>query len=151
MRHITYHTFNIPSWSRVGNHRMWLPCPGGDGADDVLNGIVNYETSWVAPYHGRLVKVIIRVADFNSNSGNELQNFTFALSVAQPSNTNPTPTYSGATYVSIDNGQYYEFVAPANWTFSKGNALRLAIVTNNGWIEDNDYYISAVWEFNIFD
>ncbi len=151
MRHITHHTFNIPSWSGQGNHRIWLPCPGGDGGDDQINGIVNYEQSWVAPYDGRLVKVIIRIADPSSNNGNDLQNFTFGLSVAQPSNTNPSPTFSGSAYASIDNGQFYEFVAPSNWNFSKGNALRLAIVINNGWIEDNDYYVTAVWEYKMFD
>lgn len=151
MRHVTYHTFNIPTWSGQGNHRLWLPCPGGDGADDQLNGIVNYETSWVAPYDGRLIKVIIRIADFSSNSGNDLQNFSFALSVGQSSNTNPLPTYSGSTFASIDNGQFFEFTAPPNWNFSKGQALRLALITNNGWIEDNDYYVTAVWEYQMFD
>lgn len=151
MRHMTYHTFNIPSFSGTGNHRLWLPAPGGDGPDDRLNGIANYEQSWVAPYDGRLVKIIIRIADPSSNNGNDLQNFTFAFSVAQPSNTNPAPTYVGTNYVSLDNGQSYEFVAPANWTFSKANALRLAIVTSNGYLEDNDYYLTAVWEYKIFD
>ncbi len=92
MRSMTYHTFNLPGWSGQGNHRLWLPSPGGDGGDDGLNSNVNYKHSWVAPYNGRLVKVIIRISDFNSGGGNDMSNFTFGLSVAAASGTNPNPT-----------------------------------------------------------
>ena len=151
MRSISHHSFNLPGWSGQGNHRLWLPSPGGDGADDGLDQNINYKHTLTAPYAGRLVKVIVRIADYNSGSGNDMSNFTFGLSVAQGSGTNPGPTYVGGTYANLDNGQYYEFVAPNNWTFSKGDALRLCIITNNGWLEDNDYYVTAVWEYQEFD
>lgn len=151
MRESSYHTFNLPNWSGQGNHKIWMPNPGGDGSDDQINGNMNYRHTWVAPYNGRLVKVVIRVADFSSGGGNDLSNFTFGLSVNQTNGTNPTPTFVGTNYTSIDNGQYYEFVAPANWSFSKGDALRLCLLTSNGWIEDNDYFVTAVWEYQQFD
>lgn len=151
MRESTYHTFNLPNWSGVGNHRIWMANPGGDGSDDQINGNMNYRQTWVAPYNGRLVKVLVRVADYNSGSGNDLSNFTFGLSVNQANGTNPVPTFTGGTYVNLDNGQFYEFVAPANWSFNKGDALRLCILTSNGWIEDNDYFVTAVWEYQQFD
>jgi hypothetical protein len=151
MRESSYHTFNLPSWSGQGNHKIWMASPGGDGSDDQINGNMNYRHTWVAPYNGRLVKVIIRVADFSSGGGNDLSNFTFGLSVNQTNGTNPTPTFVGTNYTSIDNGQFYEFVAPANWSFSKGDAIRLCLLTSNGWIEDNDYFVTAVWEYQQFD
>ncbi|HLP50691.1 MAG TPA: hypothetical protein VK154_07375 [Chitinophagales bacterium] len=151
MRESSYHTFNLPNWSGQGNHKIWMASPGGDGSDDQINGNMNYRQTWVAPYTGRLVKVIIRVADFNSGGGNDMSNFTFGLSVNQVNGTNPVPTFTGGTYVNLDNGQFYEFVAPTNWSFSKGDALRLCILTSNGWIEDNDYFVTAVWEYQQFD
>lgn len=151
MRYITHHTFNLPSWSGQGNHHIWMPNPGGDGSDDLIDGNMNYKQTWSSPYNGRLVKVIIRIADYNSGSGNDLSNFTLGLSVNQTNGTNPAPTFTGTTYANLDNGQYYEFVAPTNWTFSKGDAIRLCILTNNGWIEDNDYFVTAVWEYQEFD
>jgi hypothetical protein len=151
MRSMTYHTLNLPNWSGQGNNRMWLPSPGGDGGDDGMNSNVNYEQSWVAPYDGRLVKVLIRIGDYNSGGGNDMSSFTFGLSAGAANGTNPTPTYAGGTYTNLDNGQYYEWVAPAGWSFTKGDALRLCILTNNGWIEDNDYFITAVWEYQVFD
>ncbi len=151
MRESSYHTFNLPNWSGQGNHKIWMASPGGDGSDDQINGNMNYRHTWVAPYNGRLVKVVVRVADFSSGGGNDLSNFTFGLSVNQTNGTNPTPTFVGTNYTSIDNGQYYEFVAPANWSFSKGDALRLCLLTSNGWIEDNDYFVTAVWEYQQFD
>jgi len=151
VRSVTHHTFNLPNYSGQGNQRIWMPNPGGDGSDDNLNGSFNYEQTWATPYAGRLVKVIIRIADYNSANGYDLSNFTFGLSVNQTNGTNPVPTFTGGTYVNLDNGQYYEFLAPANWTFGKGDALRLCILTNNGWIEDNDYFVTAVWEYQEFD
>lgn len=151
VRAVTYHTFNLPNYSGVGNHRLWMSNPGGDGADDQINGNVDYGQSWVVPYNGRLVKVIIRVADYNSNAGADLSNFTWGLSVNQTNGTNPVPTFAGSSFVSVDNGQFNEFVAPTNWTFNKGDVLRLCILTSNGWIEDNDYFVSAVWEYQEFD
>lgn len=151
MRESSYHTFNLPNWSGQGNHKIWMPNPGGDGSDDQIDGNMNYRQTWVAPYNGRLVKVIIRVADYNSGGGNDLSNFTFGLSVNQTNGTNPAPTFTGSTYASIDNGQFYEFVAPTNWSFNKGDAIRLCLLTSNGWIEDNDYFVTAVWEYQQFD
>ncbi|HWB64026.1 MAG TPA: hypothetical protein VG603_10985 [Chitinophagales bacterium] len=151
MRYITHHSFNLPSWSGSGNHQLWLPSPGGEAADDQLDGNMTKDQTWVAPYNGRLVKIIIRVASYNSNSGYDLSNFTFGLSVGQTDNTNPTPTFVGGTYYNLDNGQYLEFTAPTGWTFSKGDALRLCLKINGGYIEDNDYYVTAVWEYQEFD
>lgn len=151
MRSSTYHSFNMPAWSGQGNHKLWLPNPGGDGADDGLNSNVNYKHTWLAPYNGRLVKVLVRIGDFNSGGGNDLSNFTFGLSVGAANGTNPTPTYLGGTYTNLDNGQYYEWVAPAGWSFTKGDALRLCILTSSGWLEDNDYFVTAVWEHQVFD
>lgn len=151
VRVITHHTFNLPNYSGVGNQRLWMANPGGDGSDDQINGNMNYRQTWVTPYNGRLVKIIIRVADYNSNANADLSNFTWGLSVNQTNGTNPAPTFSGTNFVSVDNGQFNEFVAPTNWTFNKGDALRLCILTSNGWIEDNDYFVTAVWEYQEFD
>ncbi len=150
VRYITHHTFNLPGFSGQGSQRIWLPCPGGDGSDDNI-GTMNYEQTWATPYNGRLVKIIIRIADASSNAGNDLSSFTFGMSVNQGNNTNPTPTYAGTNFVNLDNGQYYEFVAPNNWAFNKGDAIRLCILTNNGWVEDNDFFVTAVWEYAEFD
>jgi hypothetical protein len=151
VRSISHHSFNLPSYSGQGNHRIWMPSPGGETADDQLDGNFGKDQTWVAPYNGRLVKFIIRIADYNSNPSYDLDNFTIGLSVGQPDGTNPTPTYVGGTYYNLDNGQYFEFVAPTNWTFNKGDALRLCLIMSNGWIEDNDYYVTAVWEYQEFD
>src|ERR1019366_8874841 len=144
MRSVSHHSFNLPSYSGQGNHRIWLPSPGGEAADDNLDGNVGKNQTWLAPYNGRLVKLLIRIADYNSNAGYDLSNFLIGLSVGQPSGTNPNPTYISTTYNNLDNGQFIEIVAPNNWSFNKGDALRLCIIMNNGWIEDNDYYITAV-------
>ncbi|MDB5285021.1 MAG: hypothetical protein JWO06_4096 [Bacteroidota bacterium] len=151
MRSISHHSFNLPSWSGTGNHQIWMPSPGGEAADDKLDNNYSKNQTWLAPYDGRLVKVIIRIANFNSNAGDDLSNFTFGLSVGQTDNSNPVPTFVGGTYTSLDNGNFYEFVAPANWSFNKGDALRLAIIMSNGYMEDNDYYVTAVWEYQEFD
>ena len=151
VRSISHHSFNLPSYSGQGNHRIWLPSSGGEGQDDALDGNFSKNQTIVAPYAGRLVKFIIRIAEYNSNAGYDLSNFTVGMSVGQTNGTNPVPTYAGTTYNNLDNGQFFEFVAPTNWTFNKGDAIRLCLIMSNGWIEDNDYFVTAVWEYQEFD
>ena len=76
---VTYHTFNTPNW--CNSCYYWMPSPGGDNPDDSEANRDSYENIWVAPYSGRLVKVIIRPSSFSSNPGDEISSANLLFSV----------------------------------------------------------------------
>ncbi|HRN95674.1 MAG TPA: hypothetical protein PL084_13200, partial [Chitinophagales bacterium] len=149
MRYATNHSFNIPSYNGGVTYKTWwFPMEGAEGTDDAIT--MGRPQTMVAPYGGRLVKIIIVADETSSNSGVEISNATFALSVNQSDYSSPTPTYVGSTLFSINEGESYAFIVPSTWTFSEGSRLRVGLRFNGtaGYVEDNDYFVTCVWEYN---
>ena len=46
VRSITHHSFNLPNYSGQGNHRIWMPSPGGEAADDQIDGNFGKDQTW---------------------------------------------------------------------------------------------------------
>ncbi len=151
-RHSTNHSFNVPSYRSGTNFSHVFPAEGAEGTDDSGGDLGRAQTS-VAPYAGRLVKVIVVADGTSSNGGNEISNATIFLSVNQTDYSTPTPTYVGSTLYSINEGGSFTFYPPTNWTFSAGNRIRVGLrfTGTSGYVEDNDYFVTCVWEYNIQD
>ncbi|MDW8420159.1 MAG: hypothetical protein RML37_12185, partial [Chitinophagales bacterium] len=150
-RHVTYHGFNNASWSgNPANAVQWFPCPGGDGCDDTrIAGTStpgnDHRREWVAPYSGRIVRVIVRVGN-DSGSNPEFRgrvarsfngNFSLMNTVIDGANEN--------AWVSFECNQ--------NNTFNRGDRIAVGIDMNcsSCYIEDTNYFVTIVWEFDIWD
>ena len=154
-RHITHHNFNIPSGGYTANNGyVWFPASGGEGMNDnVVNGsraAFIYQSS-LMPYSGRLVGVIIRV-DYDSNPGDELKG-----RIAVDVNGGITTSSLG---VNLNQGQTGTYMLPATgYSFSRGDRVVIGVnLVNNAactsgtcWVEDNNFWVTAIWEYNIQD
>jgi hypothetical protein len=105
MRHITYHAFGVPNYRNGTNFSQWFPGLGAEGADDSADNL-NRQQTMIAPYSGRLVKVIVVADGTSSNGGDELSNVTIGFSVNQTDYSNPTPSFVGGTLYSINEGWF---------------------------------------------
>lgn len=150
-RHITYHPFNNSSWSgNPANAVQYFPAPGGDGSDDVRiggsSGLSNdYRREWVAPYSGRIIRVIVRVG---SNSGSNPEfNGRIARSI-NGAHALMTSTANGA-----DNDAFVVFECTQNNTFNRGDRIGVGIDMNCSgcYMEDTNYFVTIVWEYDMFD
>jgi hypothetical protein len=154
-RHITYHNFNIPSGGYTANNGyVWFPSAGSEGANDnIVNGSrTNFiAQSTLMPYAGRLVGVIIRV-DFDSNPGDEIKG-RLAVDV----NGGITTSSVG---VNLNQGQTGTYMLPATgYTFNRGDRVVIGVnlfnnaACNGGtcWVEDNNFWVTAIWEYNMQD
>ncbi len=160
---VTYHTFNTPNW--CNSCYYWMPSPGGDNPDDSEANRDSYENIWVAPYSGRLIKVIIRPSSYSSNPGNEISSANLLFSVdgnqwgadytyscvGQGCSFTGIGTYSiSGEKFSVDNGSTVIITPDTPWTFSEGQLLSIGWFSDNV-TEDNDYFVTAVWEYYIPD
>ena len=158
---VTYHTFNTPNW--CNNCYYWMPSPGGDNPDDSEANRDSYENIWVAPYNGRLIKVIIRPSSFSSNPGDEINSANFLFSVdgnqwgsdytyscvGQGCSFSGIGTFSiSGEKFSVDNGSTVIITPDTPWTFNEGQLLSIGWFSDNV-TEDNDYFVTAVWEYYI--
>ncbi len=150
-RHITYHTVNVGSGWLPNNGTqqvLWLPSADGDGEDDCIDcGVPDFRCSWVAPYNGRLVKEIVAI---NQNGGANPD----ILCVLRLRVNGTDYDYTGSV-INLNDGGYAESTLPSTgYSFSKGSLLSLGLVkrgNNSDRIEDINYYITAVWEYEVWD
>jgi hypothetical protein len=152
MRHWSIHSFNNAAYQN-GSGVLWVPA-NGDGADDNPTGIGSpgndYRDRWVAPFDGRLLKVVVRVGD-GSNSGNELQ----ARVTIDVNGTLITST----TAFNLNENQSGSMTVPTNWTFSEGDRIGVGFLfdddalCNGGdcYVEDTNYFVTLVWEYNDYE
>ncbi len=172
-RQSTVHNFNVNGYQAcIGCDKIvWFPSPGGDAADDNPDNHTYYKNIFIAPYSGRIVAIYLSVDNTSSNVGKEVQNARFvfnntATTMSEDGSLTGNSTLSG-TYTVLANGAgaiiagnrfTIDQGAKIVWkeardksTFSFNQGDQVAIGVSGDYIEDNDYQITVVWEYNIQD
>ena len=152
MRLWSIHSFNNQAFQN-GNGILWVPA-NGDGADDNPTGIGSpgndYRDRWVAPFDGRLLKIVVRVGD-DSNGGEELKS---RVSI----DVNGTLSTS-TTAFNLNQNETGSMTVPVNWTFNEGDLVGVGFrfddngLCNGGdcYVEDTNYFVSLVWEYDVYE
>jgi hypothetical protein len=162
-RHITYHTYNDGT-SRNALEISWFPGLGGDaGADDAIqsnhltHGTIRGRTS-LAPYNGRLVKIIVRTDAGNGGGGNLGTTLAFNCKLALDVNGTVKMT-SALISGSQNTTTTYNIPTSDNMNFAAGDRLNVGFVVgangspncNNCRRNGGNYWITLVWEYDIQD
>ncbi|MBI1289462.1 MAG: hypothetical protein GC178_17990 [Flavobacteriales bacterium] len=153
MRHWSIHSFNNAGYQN-GTGILWFPA-NGDGADDAVTGSISssgndYKDHWAAPFDGRLLKVVVRVGN-SSNSGLDLK----ARIVMDVNGT--LVTSSGA--FNLNENQTASMTVPTSWTFTEGDRVAVgfrfdddaACTGGDCYVEDTNYFVSLVWEYDVYE
>lgn len=152
MRLWSIHSFNNAGFQN-GSGILWFPA-NGDGADDNPTGVGSagndYRDRWVAPFDGRLIKVVVRVGD-DSNSGEELK---CRISI----DVNGT-LQTSTTAFNLNQNQTGSMTVPTNWTFNEGDRIGVGFrfddnaLCNGGdcYVEDTNFFVSLVWEYDVYE
>ena len=152
MRHWSIHSFNNAAFQN-GNGILWVPA-NGDGADDNPTGVGSagndYRDRWVAPFDGRLLKIVVRVGD-NSNGGEELK-CRVSIDVNGVLSTSTTA-------FNLNQNETGSMTVPINWTFNEGDLVGVGFrfdddaLCNGGdcYVEDTNYFVSLVWEYDVYE
>ncbi len=151
-RMTSIHSFNNAAYQN-GSGILWVPA-NGDGADDNPTGVGSpgndFRDRWVAPFNGRLLKIVVRVGD-SSNSGNELQSRVTI-------DVNGTLTTSTAAFNLNDNSSG-SITVPTTWTFNEGDLIGVGLRFDDDaacsggdcYVEDTNYFVTLVWEYEVFE
>ncbi|MBS1611533.1 MAG: collagen-like protein [Bacteroidetes bacterium] len=154
-RHITYHNYSVPDYIN-GDNTSWFPAPGAEGEDDATtsglsNNGNNWRQAWVAPYNGKLIKVVVRVGD-NSNS-NTIPDFSARFVMYADATL-----YISNGFLNLSENQVGTIdVSSQNFTFSAGQRLHAGFYVNDNagctasdcHIEDDiAYFIDLIWEYD---
>lgn len=152
MRHWSIHSFNNAAFQN-GNGILWVPA-NGDGADDNPTGIGSpgndFRDRWVAPFDGRLLKIVVRVGD-DSNGGEELK-CRVSIDVNGVLSTSTTA-------FNLNQNETGSMTVPVNWTFNEGDLVGVGFrfdddaLCNGGdcYVEDTNYFVSLVWEYDVYE
>jgi hypothetical protein len=152
MRHWSIHAFNNASYQN-GSGILWFPA-NGDGADDNPTGVVSagndYRDHWVAPFGGRLLKVVVRVGD-SSNGGLDLK-------ARITMDVNGTLSTSASAF-NLNENQTASMTIPTNWTFNEGDRIAVgfrfdddaACTGGDCYVEDTNYFVSLIWVYNVYE
>ena len=152
MRHWSIHSFNNAAFQN-GSGILWFPA-NGDGADDNPTGLVSpgndYRDRWVAPFDGRLLKVVVRVGD-DSNAGEELK----CRITIDVNGTLSTST----TAFNLNQNQTGTMTVPTNWSFNEGDRIGVGFrfddnaLCNGGdcYVEDTNFFVSLVWVYDVYE
>jgi len=152
MRMWSIHSFNNAAYQN-GSGILWVPA-NGDGADDNPTGIVSpgndHRDRWVAPFDGRLLKIVVRVGD-SSNNAEELK-CRVTLDVNGTLSTSTTA-------FNLNQNETGSMTLPGNWTFAEGDLIGVGFrfdddASCNGgdcYVEDTNFFVSLVWEYNVFE
>lgn len=151
-RTVSYHSTTNSTYHSNSNNTWYIPNAGGEGADDEWIGLTGEDNdmsrTWVAAYDGKLVKIIIRVGgdsgstpDFAASPVISVNGSFLALDAA----TMPS--------VSVDNDNSTSYTPTQNNTFNRGDRISIGFRVNcsSCHIEDTQYFISCVWEYNMQD
>ncbi|MFT5054766.1 MAG: hypothetical protein ACI97X_001796, partial [Oceanospirillaceae bacterium] len=152
-RMFSIHSF-LNSAFQNGTGILYFPA-NGDGADDGpvggLNSVGNdHQRAWSAPFNGRLIKVIVRNGD-DSNGGLDLQ----ARITMDVDGTLMTTT----TAFVMDGNSSASMTMPTNYTFTEGQRIGVgfnfiddaACPGNDCYVEDSQYFVTLVWEYEVFE
>lgn len=150
-RHVTYHSFNNASWSgNPANAVQWFPCPGGDGCDDNRIGGTgtpsnDHRREWVAPYSGRIVRVIVRVGN-DSGSNPE-----FRGRICRSFNGVHALMNNNAD--GANENAWVSFECTQNNSFNRGDRIAVGIDMNcaSCYFEDTNYFVTIIWDFDMWD
>ncbi len=152
MRHWSIHSFNNQAFQN-GNGILWVPA-NGDGADDNPTGIGSpgndYRDRWAAPFNGRLLKIVVRVGD-DSNGGEELK-CRISIDINGVISTSTTA-------FNLNQNESGSMTVPTNWIFNEGDLVGVGLrfdddaLCNGGdcYVEDTNYFVSLVWEYDIYE
>ena len=178
-RHITHHDYHQNNYYCC-NRWQWFPKSGSEGFETVDNRS-DHGNMWIVPYSGRIVSITIGCSHFNSNGGYEINDAAILFAhhpdlneaggcgsgsnfcpVATSDAGKPGQLYllSGNGVVNNSTGKFSINESPAgtvqwraegsnHFSFSKGD--RVAVGLNPYWIEDNNYHITIVWEYDIWE
>jgi len=127
---IFYHPFNV-----TGNSKVYLPWSSISEASSI-----NYYNNLIAPYSGRLLKVVAR-------SEEALGSTVIGFHKASDGTESPSSTATEAITenMSADDTSYtFDFTATSS--FNKGDVVAISIDPTN---TPNDSRVTSVWSFNI--
>lgn len=152
-RHITYHNFNQGTYRTNSNYIAYIPGMG-EGVDDEWIGLTGEDNDrtveWVAPYDGKLVKVILRVGnDSGSNpdfAGKPVISINGTLYRLDANTTTPS--------LSVESNASGTYSPTQNNTFSRGDRIAVGFAIDgcsNCRMEDTNYFVALIWEYNIQD
>jgi hypothetical protein len=153
-----YRMFSIHSFENStfqnGTGILYFPA-NGDGADDGpvggLNSVGNdYRRAWSAPFNGRLIKVIVRNGN-DSNGGLDLQ-ARITMDVDGTLLTTPSA-------FAMDGNSSSSMTMPTNFTFNEGQRIGVGFnfiddascPGNDCYVEDSQYFVTLVWEYEVFE
>lgn len=163
-RHISYHKFHNQSWTGgSANTILWIASPGGDATDDwQVNGALpiggpgfdtEAEAQWVAPYNGRILRIIVRVGN---NSGSTPTIRTRGIVISR--NGNLAVINTTGFCLSQDDAGVYE--CTQNCDVQRGDRIGIGFDLRSGlggccggscYAEDTHYWVAVVWAFDVWD
>lgn len=164
-RHVTYHSFRYSntgggfSWlpPNTTAQTVWLPAASGDGVDDCPQNGTNmcgewWRRKWATPYNGRIVKVTLCILD-NGGSNPDIQ--AGLAFFRRPNGGAPTTSTYTASVFSINDSGCQTITLPENtFTFNEGDVIAVGIYkrgNNSDRVEDLDYFVTIVWEYEAWD
>jgi hypothetical protein len=152
-KYVTYHNFNNPTY-RNGVETVWLPAAGGEGEDDALvsgSGTPgdNKSVAWLAPFNGRLLKIIVRVGNNSNSGGPELAGrFVMDMNGTQYFSNSFVNLTENSTGVIDVSGQSFNVNANARIFTGFYVADNPACTSGDCHMEDTDYFVTLIWEFD---
>ncbi|HMV13728.1 MAG TPA: hypothetical protein PKA75_00055 [Chitinophagales bacterium] len=152
-RHITYHTFNQGGiYKRNSNDIFYIP-GYGDAPDDINFGLTgagsnDYKLQTVVPYNGKLIKIIVRVGgDSGSNPDMAVMPVISKNGTYSRLDAGAGPTFS------VESDQSGVYIPTQNNSVTRGDRIAIGFAVNcaNCWLENTNYYVALVWEYDIWD
>ncbi|MCX7652859.1 MAG: hypothetical protein N2200_08355 [Bacteroidia bacterium] len=163
-RHISYHKFHNQSWTgNPANTILWIASPGGDATDDwQVNGALpiggpgfdtEAEAQWVAPYNGRILRIIVRVGN-NSGSTPTIRTRGIVLS------RNGSLAEINTTGFCLSQDEVGVYECTQNCDVQRGDRIGIGFDLRSGlggccggscYAEDTHYWVAVVWAFDVWD
>jgi hypothetical protein len=146
-KHITYHNFNFGAFlgPSATVQKAVMPASAAEGYDDCNGCSPGTGQTWITPYSGRLVKVIVRI--FNDGGSNPDLRAVISM------NINSGGDIDGATTIELNDSGVSTFTVPSTgWNFNAGDRIGLSLKkrgNSSDRIEDMPYFITCVWEFDV--
>lgn len=110
----------------------------------------DFMRAWVAPFDGRLLKVVVRTGD-DSNAGDDLK-ARISLDVNGVIATT-------ATAFNLNSNETESMSIPSSFSFNEGDRLAVgfnftdnpACTGGDCYVEDTQFYVTLVWEYEVFE
>ena len=125
---MTFHQYNY-----IGTDEHFIPSPSGYVLDATSAG--GYLGQWIAPYDGRLVKVILRPSTAMGDT-----------TVALYTDTSQQGISAATEITRFETQTVSDFTDSGNANFSSGERLQIAI---NPTTAPNNVNVTCVWEYQI--